>query len=500
MTLVVTLWWLFFFTSIGLCVGSFLNVVIYRLPRDKSLRVPIWSACPACDHRIRWFDNLPIVSYVLLGGRCRDCDARISPRYLFIEAATAIVMLLLLDAFFIGQVRAGLSRSDFRLTDHLTYDWPILAAHFIMFAALLAMSAIDLEHYWVDIRFTNLVTVCGFVLHSIWTPTHSAAWLRPSDTTSVVALLALAGLVLMWLWMICRPPIAETAGEPVPDPEVAPQQSKSKESPEGDAESEWTIPQMVSMGFASVAVILLLLTFGMLFMKEMGWRALKFPLRTGLPLVLFFLVIVRESTIARDSDKEIIDAIDEERHQARGMVLREFTMFIPAILLGLVGIWLMREGSDVRDSISAALHGIVPVWDIDLLRRWAPLEGFSTAAAGYVLAGALGWSVRIIFTLVFGREAFATGDIHMMAAAGCVAGWPVVVLGFFVTCGMALTGWLLTLPFKHVRAIPLGPWLFLSLLLVTLFYEPLVNCTLISRALIAIDMLISTNSQFSPVI
>ena len=181
------------------------------------------------------------------------------------------------------------------------------------------------------------------------------------------------------------------------------------------------------------------------------------------------------------------------------MVIREFAFFIPSILLAVFGIWLMREGSDFRERIADVLHAIVPVGDIGLYRRWAPLEGFSTAAAGFLLAGALGWVVRIVFTLAFGKEAFATGDIHMMAAAGCVAGWPVVVLGFFVTCGVALAGWVLTLPFKRARALPLGPWLFLSLLLVTLFYEPLVNCTLISRALYVIEMSFYGNSQIVPI-
>lgn len=499
MTLVATLWWLFFCTSVGLCVGSFLNVVIYRLPRDRSLRDPLWSACPACDHRIRWFDNLPVISFILLGGRCRDCGGTISPRYLFIEAVTAIVMLLLLDAFFVEQVRLGLSRSEFGLTDQLASDWPILAAHFVMFATLLAMSAIDIEHYWVDIRFTNLVTACGFVLHTIWTPKHSAAWFRPDDSTAVMSIFALVGLLVVWLWAICRPPPPEPEAEPIPDDPATAEQSSRDESQNEQAESERPKSQIVSMAFAGAAVFLLLLTLGMLFMKKMEWRIPMYPIRVGLPLALFFLAIVRESSVARDSDAEIIEAIDQERHQARGMVLREFTFFIPAILLAIFGIWLMREEGDVRERIADVLHTIVPVWDIGLFRRWAPLEGFSTAAVGFVLAGALGWAVRIIFTLVFGKEAFATGDIHMMAAAGCVAGWPVVVLGFFVTCGVALAGWVLTLPFKRTRALPLGPWLFLSLLLVTLFYEPLVNCTLISRALYVIDMLFNGNSQFVPI-
>src|ERR1043166_2022405 len=98
-----------------------------------------------------------------------------------------LVVLLLLDAFFIGHIRGGLAKTQFGLTDQLSYDWPILVAHIILFACLLALSAIDLEHYWVDIRFTNFVTLAGFVLHTLWTPKHSAAWPRPSDTVAVMS-------------------------------------------------------------------------------------------------------------------------------------------------------------------------------------------------------------------------------------------------------------------------------------------------------------------------
>ncbi len=177
------------------------------------------------------------------------------------------------------------------------------------------------------------------------------------------------------------------------------------------------------------------------------------------------------------------------------MVSREFVMFLPVVCMALLGLWLMREDGGFRERISDTLHVHFRVWNLDLFRRWAPLEGLSTAAAGYILGGALGWAVRILFTLLFGREAFATGDIHMMAAAGCVAGWPVVVLGFFITTALALAGWLLTLPYKRARALPLGPWLFLALLLTTVFYEPIVNCSLISRALTVINVLILGNSQ-----
>ena len=81
--------WLFL---IGGAVGSFLNVVVYRLPAGKSLVYP-GSHCPRCNHPIRWYDNVPILGWIVLRGRCRDCGGRISVRYPTIEAITAAMFL-----------------------------------------------------------------------------------------------------------------------------------------------------------------------------------------------------------------------------------------------------------------------------------------------------------------------------------------------------------------------------------------------------------------------
>ncbi len=80
--------------GLGACVGSFLNVCIHRLPRRESIVTPR-SACPACGGGIAWYDNIPILSYLLLRGRCRRCRASISMRYPIVEAATMVLFLLL---------------------------------------------------------------------------------------------------------------------------------------------------------------------------------------------------------------------------------------------------------------------------------------------------------------------------------------------------------------------------------------------------------------------
>jgi len=85
----------------GLAFGSFLNVCIARLPHGQSVVRPR-SKCPRCGHLIRWYDNVPLLSYLILRGRCRDCHAAISPVYPLVEALTAVVLVLTFRQYGLG--------------------------------------------------------------------------------------------------------------------------------------------------------------------------------------------------------------------------------------------------------------------------------------------------------------------------------------------------------------------------------------------------------------
>src|SRR5262249_54272442 len=117
---------------LALVIGSFLNVVIIRLPEGGSFVTPR-SRCPNCKELIHWYDNIPILSYLVLRGRCRRCKKQISGRYPVIEALTGIIGALLYLKF------------------GLTIEWAALLA---FSAALIVLAFIDLDHRILPDRIT----------------------------------------------------------------------------------------------------------------------------------------------------------------------------------------------------------------------------------------------------------------------------------------------------------------------------------------------------------
>ena len=147
--------WIVFLFAIGCCVGSFLNVVIYRLPRDKSLVRPP-SSCPSCGKHIQFYDNIPLVSWLLLRGKCRYCKARISPRYFVIELLTGLVFVGAFALYFHSGLRHGIPA-------FLSGGWILYLISIILFSSLIASSAIDLEMWIIPLSICWFATAAGLI-------------------------------------------------------------------------------------------------------------------------------------------------------------------------------------------------------------------------------------------------------------------------------------------------------------------------------------------------
>jgi leader peptidase (prepilin peptidase)/N-methyltransferase len=183
---------------VGLMVGSFLNVVIARLPRGESIVTPP-STCPKCRRLIPWRDNIPVVSYLLLNGKCRQCAAPISARYPLVEMATAIAFVVqalmeptmgahLASRLVLTALLIALAVTDaetFRLPNPLTYGGLVIA---LGLSLVVPPGVVD--------AVLGALLGAGILLAIRW------AWLRATGTDAMglgdVKMLAMIGAFLGW--------------------------------------------------------------------------------------------------------------------------------------------------------------------------------------------------------------------------------------------------------------------------------------------------------------
>jgi leader peptidase (prepilin peptidase)/N-methyltransferase len=131
-------WQLALGAAIGLCIGSFLNVVIYRLPIGQSIVTPP-SRCRKCGYQLRWYDNIPVLSWLFLRGRCRKCGVGVSIQYPIVELVTGAIFVLVI---------------------WMTPPGPLLATRLILVCVLIALFGIDLEHQILP----NVITLPGIAV------------------------------------------------------------------------------------------------------------------------------------------------------------------------------------------------------------------------------------------------------------------------------------------------------------------------------------------------
>lgn len=161
--------------ALGAVVGSFLNVCIYRLPLDLSVNQPRRSFCPSCKQQLTWDQNIPLLSWLFLRGKCAHCGARIAFRYFAVELLTALLFLWVWKAF----------------------PWPMAIAYWVFVSLLVAATFIDFEHFIIPDEITIGGTIAGVVASGIVPELMNTASRGRALLTSILS--AALGYVVLWV-------------------------------------------------------------------------------------------------------------------------------------------------------------------------------------------------------------------------------------------------------------------------------------------------------------
>lgn len=192
--------WLLFVMAFGACVGSLINVLVYRLPRGIGVVLPA-SRCPSCSTRLTWRDNIPIFGWVLLRGRCRYCRATISPEYPIVEACVSLLFGLFFFAYLFDPsgaifptLRLGVLSPEWARNDPALI-WPTFTVLLLLLGSLVAMTLIDARTFTIPMELTTFPVVMALLVH----PIH-AAWIEYRTAWG-----SLPSVAPGWEWSIPTP-------------------------------------------------------------------------------------------------------------------------------------------------------------------------------------------------------------------------------------------------------------------------------------------------------
>jgi leader peptidase (prepilin peptidase) / N-methyltransferase len=464
--------WVIFVMAFGGCFGSLINVLAYRLPLGISIVSPP-SRCPKCDHKLAWYDNIPVFGWLFLRGKCRYCKTPISAEYPLVEAAVALLFGVVFIAFVVippdaswlgvnwGAVRPMWSRlgNPTQLGLGAEYYWGIVAIYLFMLGCLAGMTVVDAKTFQIPLYLPWAATLVAFIGHPLW-----ALWLDSRFDIALKTMYFLPGVRF-------HPPLDWPWNWAIPSP--------------GSVDHRWTLAVPFG-GIAGLVVAMVLLRFGLIrrsFEDYDEWekealakaaaehKADEKPTAQGDDVRA--TTETEEHASTDEASNETTDAQEQagspappsdspvadtpelwiQYPHARREMVKEFLFLTPCVLGMVIAGMLGQRYLGLRGSMP-------PLW----------IQALAGVSMGYLVGGGVVWGVRIFGSLAFGKEAMGLGDVHLMAAVGACIGWIDSTVAFFVAAPVGLVWVLASAIFggKLSKTMPYGPYLAFATLLVIL--------------------------------
>lgn len=415
-----------FLFAFGACLGSLVNVLVYRLPLGMGVVKPP-SRCTSCGTRLTWRENFPVFGWLCLGGKCRFCRSPVSAEYPIVEAMVGLLFVVLYAYLYadpyiypgkwLDLIRPEWAYSGFKAT------WPIFIMWLLLSTCLVAILLVDAKTFMIPLQLVWWPAVFGLVAHVGF-----ALWVQ-------FGLKRTPFYVPGWVWAI-----------PIP------------------SQTNWPMIGGSIGGIVGIGISSLLLAKGKIkrsFHDYEEWEKKHLATPAVAGDAAGMMGVGDAAPAAPETSQDQADLWTQYPHARREMI-REFLFLAPCVGLALGG--------------AALATNLAGPWTFDALNQVsvptakAPfwLTVLSGVLMGYLIGGGVVWAIRLFGTLAFGKEAMGLGDVHMMAAVGACLGWIDATLAFFVAAFVGLI-WNLGQVFRDAkRPLPYGPYLAVATFLVIL--------------------------------
>jgi len=463
---------LFFFIAFGAICGSFINVLAYRIPKGLNIVTPP-SACPACGTRLSWRDNLPIIGWIFLRGRCRYCRSPISAEYPIVELVTATLFGLIFALWFMDPsiltplgVKPRTWQPEWAYEAGVWRAWPMLLIVLALVGSLVAATIIDAKTFLIPLSIPWFVAAVGLVVHPLhalwfmltparrgfstfeWTiPMPHAGWLGVAFGGTLGLLVSIALLRIRAL-----PQSFADYDEWEKANTTSPTQTATETAAEPSRSGGRDV-MVRTLLFVGPALALLFLGFGV--GAALGYPAQGAAIGMGTGLLAGLLLRQLAPAAADSADEPVWAGYPHVRRE----IGKEILFCLPVVGLGLLGWWLTRSTGPLAGPAASA-----PL----------PVLALGGSLLGLLVGGGCVWATRILGSLAFGKEAMGLGDVHLMAGVGAALGWIDPLLAFLIAPFLGL-GWAaLSVVFSGLfkragTALPYGPHLAAATMLVVLF-------------------------------